>query len=575
MRSANDRARAGSRILIALLVASLILGAAGPACAQQEALDAIVGKIQASFSKVEAANFTYEQEVKRVSFSTLSYTYKQTDKKGVVTSFSSDFNLADIDGYTVREETQKDVIFVVVSAKNKQKMFRTVKNGKTEPYDDVLKIHARDVDHARAVSDLIKQAIPLGEKITEGKLKLTGYAQMKQWLIGHIGKVSDGSSTIEQQLKEETFPGSFRLLVVTSTAKAAEREEFLFNVADINLNALGFKITGNRLGVEFGMMEGLRSISSTRDGEARPFEDKVIIYSESVDDARDIRTVLTLMSPLAQAMVKADMPNATASGDILTKLASYVAEVKQGTTTFTQSMTTKCVCTLSVAQKTASSTVAHTYTFNWMDLNPNFCKLDVTSSKMSMEFLMMDKLKLIGHTKDGKPEGYQNEGSFLVDNMEVGRRARYLVEKAITACKSGYKDPFPADVTGTVTWLIGAVGDVQGDQTSIKQKLERVEAGNNNKIKFTRVEVKSNASAEEVFEFNLGDLFPGSVTYDVQGNFLTIKVETTFKNKIIKAYKAGKIQPYVSSLEFVVPDSEVARGLVAAFKQCAEKLKGK
>jgi hypothetical protein len=80
---------------------------------------------------------------------------------------------------------------------------------------------------------------------------------------------------------------------------------------------------------------------------------------------------------------------------------------------------------------------------------------------------------------------------------------------------------------------------------------------------------------EEIFEFNLSDIDPRSVDFEAKGKWLTVKFDTNFKNKIIKAYKAGKIQPYANSMEIAMKDVETARGFIAALKKCEESLKGK
>lgn len=539
-------------------------------------LGELAGKLQATLSKVETASATYDQEVKLVEYSTLNYSFKETDKKkGDVTSYSTDFNLADVDPYAVREETQKDIIFVVLAAKNKQKMFRTVKNGKTDPYDNEMRIHARNIDHAREVSDLIKKAIPSAEKITTSKLKLQGYDNMRNWLEGKVGKVGEGSKTYDQSLKEQSFPASYRLLQIESDGKSSKQDEFLFNIADINPNSLFFKVSGNLFGLEFGMMDRLKSIGAKRDGQPRPFDDKVIIYTNGVDEARDIRTVLSLMIPLAEAKVKADMPTASNAEDAITKLNSFIKDVRIGANTYAQTATGKCLTTLSITQQTASSAVKNTYTFNWMDVNPNLAKLDVTGEKMMMELPIMEKHKLINHSKDDKPVGYEDDAAFYVEDMEVGRRVRFIVDKAIGYCKTAHKESFPSDTPGMVKWLMSTIGDVSIEQNTIKQVLEPAEEGNTDKIKFSRIEIKGTSSTQEVFEFNLSDINPGSVDFEVDGKFLTVKFETNFKNKIIKAYKAGKIAPYVYQLELAMADTETARGTIAVLKKCAENLKGK
>lgn len=558
----------------ALLLSCLMAGSF-VASGQSESIGDLIAKMQETFTKVETATFTYEHEIKLLEYSTAQYFYKQTDKKGVTSSYQNEFNLADIDPYAVREETQKDIIYVILTAKNKQKLFKTVKNGKTEPYDNEVKIHAKHVDHARVILDLVKKAIPIGEKITTTKLKLDGYDNMAAWLVDHVIKVSDGVKTVEQTLQNQPFPGSFKLLQIESDGKTSEQKEYLFNVSDINLNTIVFKVSGNSFGLEFSMLDRLKSVVLMKDGVRKPFVDEVLIYTNGVDEARDIRTLLTMMSPLAQAKVKADLPDAKTADDALEKLAGFVKDVAIGPTTYSQSITPKCITTYLLTEQSATKTEKDSYTFNWMDVNPNLAKLEVSGDKMTMSLPMVDKKKLANHFVDDKVAAFEAEVSIYVENIEVGRRVRALADRAINYCKAGYKPPFPPNTAGVVAWLKENVGEVNVETTTVKQVFESVEEGNINKIKCTIIEIKTSASTEEVFEFNLSDINPNSVDYQVSGKWLRVKFETNFKNKIIKAYKAGKIQPYVYSLELAVKDTEAARGMILALKKCAEDLKGK
>lgn len=449
-------------------------------------LSDLATKLQATLSKVETASATYEQEVKLVEYSTLNYSFRETDKKGATNNYSTDFNLADIDPYAVREETQKDIIYVVLAAKNKQKVFKTVKNGKTEPYDNELRIHARNIDHAREVSDLIKKAIPGAEKITASKLKLEGYQNMHSWIEKHVGKVGEGAKTYDQSLSAQEYPASFRLLRVESDGKAAHQDEYFFNIADINPNSLFFKISGNTFGLEFSMMDRLKSIKVLRDGQTRPFDDNLVIYTNGVDEARDLRTVLTLLIPLAQAQVKAGMPTASNADDAITKLSELVKDVRIGTTTYAQSISGKCLTTLTITQQTASSASKNTYAYNWMDVNPNLVRLAVSGEKMTLELPILEKHKLVNHTKDEKAVGYEADAAFYVTDMEAGRRVRFLVDKAIGFCKANYKETFPSDTPGMVKWMMNTIGNVSIEQNSIKQVLEPAEEGNVDKVKYSR-----------------------------------------------------------------------------------------
>src|SRR6185295_2544692 len=211
----------------------------------QEDLNGLINKLQSSFSKVETASKTYEQEIKLLEYSSVRYAYNEVDQKGGKISYASEFNFADIDPYTVRQETQKDIILVVLTVKNKQKLVKNYKNNEVQSYDNEVQLHVKDVDHAREIVDIVKKAIPMGEKITSDKLKLKGYDEMVAWLIQNVKTVNLGAKSIKQTIAKDTYVGSLKLTQITSDGKASHQEDYVFNIADVNLNTLAFKVSGN------------------------------------------------------------------------------------------------------------------------------------------------------------------------------------------------------------------------------------------------------------------------------------------------------------------------------------------
>jgi hypothetical protein len=545
------------------------------ATAQQSELSALVDKLQASCSKVETANKTYEQEIKLLEYSSIRYSFTEIDQKGNRTSYSYDFNFADLDAYAVREVTQKDIILVVLAVKNKQKLVKGSKNGEALAYDNELSIHARNVDHAREMLDIIKKCIPLGEKITNGKLKISGYEELVAWLTAHVKDASVGAKSITQNIRPDNFVGSFVLTQVESDGKTSKQTEYTFNLADINLNTINFKVSGNRFGVGFDMTQKLKSIRVFENGQSKSFADDLLIYTSSVEEARDIKTVLNMAVPLAEAKVKSDLPIFKTEQDGLANLATWIKDLKINDKAFTQTINSNCLASLIITEQTASSATKNSFDFNWMDINPNLVQIKTSGERMTLEMTALEKKKLLVNSKNGKFEGYDSDVSIYVENFETGRRLRHAVGKVIEGCKSNYKEPFTNAPNSILEWLKANVGEVAVEQASKKQTWEAVEDGNDNKVKLTNIEIKSSSSVQEVYEFNLGDINPTSINYEIKGKWLYVTFETNFKNKIIKAYKDGKIQPYVYSLDIAMKDVESARGAIAALKKLAENFKGK
>ncbi|MDZ7847778.1 MAG: hypothetical protein U5L96_13980 [Owenweeksia sp.] len=124
--------------------------------------------------------------------------------------------------------------------------------------------------------------------------------------------------------------------------------------------------------------------------------------------------------------------------------------------------------------------------------------------------------------------------------------------------RKSYEPAYPDDVSGTVQWMIDNAPDVTVEETTWKQNLERVEPGNNTKIKYTRTEVDDRGGEEEIFEFLLTDINPRSLSYEISGNELRISFATNFEAEIIKHYKNGEIQKYAKEVEIVFGEVEMA-----------------
>lgn len=558
--------------LLSICLVGLCLTASG----QDADLKSTVSQLQSKMSTVSSGSKTYEQKVESPAPAVIKYFYDEIDAKGVRTQYACEFNLSDIDPYAVIQETQKDLIFVTLTVKNKQKLAKFYKNNEPTNYDETVRIHAKDVDNARAMIEILKKGIAPAEKYMAGKFKFTNYNDMAAWLISNLKDVTLGTKSIKQSMEKGDVVGSFKYHVIESDGKSSSDEIYTFNLADLNPNNISYKISGNRFALKVESSQNLKSISFMKNGQLQSFADEIEIATNNVDEARDIKTVFTLAIPKAVDLVKNDMPKLNTDKDALAAVAATIKDVKAGAKAITQSAESKCITTITRTEQTSNSTEKNTYTFNWMDINPNAYKIETSGDKMYIDVTVVDKKKLIANFKNDKMDSYDQEVRIYAENIEVARRMKFTIEKTIDKCKAVYKEPFTTNnAAAMVKWLNGNVGEVVVEGVSDKQTFEQVEAGDPNKIKFSSIQVKSNSSVEEIYEFNLSDINPTSVGFDVKGKWIYVGFESNFKNKIIKYYKAGKIQPYVYQLDIAMPDIETARNVISAIKKSAELLKSK
>ncbi len=548
-----------------------LIAIAQHAWAQTEELNSLVKTWQGSVSQVVTGSKTIEQEILSPMPASIRYNFNEVDSKGGKTAFAYEFNLSDIDPYAVRSETQKDVILVVLSVRNKQKLAKVYKNGEVQAYDETVKIHAKNIDNAREMVEIVKKAIPLAEKIVTSRLKLADYNEMVAWLCTNVKDVALGSKSINQKMVKTDFVGGLKLVSITTDGKTSHQEDFEFNLADINVNSIAFKIRGNQFALNFEMTQRLKTVYYKKDGEVKPFMSEVDIETNSVDEARDMKTVLSLAVPLAITKVAADLLPINSEADGLKVIIGNLKDVRYGTKLISQSMEPKCLTNFSQVAQDPSSSEKNTFLFNWMDLNPSAYRIEVSGEKMFIDLVTIEKKKLILKTKNDKVDGYESEARFYSENMEMARRMKAAMDKTVEFCQKSYREPFQPDAKSIITYLQKTTGEVHAEGIDIKQVFEALEDGS--KIKFTKLTVKANKGVEEIYEFNFADISPSSVTYGLEGKVLLVGFESNFKNKIINYYKDGKIQPYVYKVEFAMPEAETARNVMNALKKGIEKAK--
>lgn len=575
MSKTNSLEKSWSGASRKFLIACMAMVSAHLSSAQVAELKSQVAALEKALTGVQSGSKGYEQKISFIEPAVVRYSYDETDSKGNRTNFAYEFNLADIDPYAVREQTQKDLISVTISARNKQKLIKAFKNEAVQPYDAQTAIIARDIDNARVIADIVKKAIPLAEKVMASRLKLSGYDAMLSWLVSNVKDVNLGEKSIAQSLAKGEQPGTLIFTRVEKDAKTSNEEVFVFNLSDVNANSVAYKITGNQFAIALETVQKSRYFGVTKNGQQKPYADDLVIATNGADEARDIKNVLTSAIPLAAEKVKGSMPAVASEKDGVQKMTALTTDVTYGTRQVTQSFLGGCLTTFTQVEKDAKTSSKSALKFNWMDVNPLATKLEVSAEKVYLDLHFAEDKKLVMSTVDDKFKGYDNSVKLYMPDIESARKAKHVLDKLVEKCKGSYKEPFGSDATTTTAYVRANVKELSVDELTLKQAIEPIE-GDNNKFKYTSMEVNPKGSgAEQVYEFNLSDINPTSISVEVKGKWLYVVMETDFKGKIIKYYKDGKIQPYTSSLQFAVNDVDVARNLVSALGKAVKAAKPK
>ena len=557
-----------------ILIRFLFIVSSITSFSQNADFEGIVSELQTNLLEVQTGDETYTHEIELIEHSVLKYTLVEVDEKGNREELVYEFNVADLDPYVVREETKKDIIYLSLTVDNGQKFIKEYENGEVKGYEETMLMVTKNIDNARILKDLIKKAIPIAEEIMSKKLSVDTYPEMETWLSENVVNAESGSKTYNQTLVAlDDFPGNYRLIQTAITAKSSEEKQYIFNLADININSLKFKISGSSFSLDFETKRKQKLIKVLESGAPRGFDDEIEIFTNNVEEARDLKNILTKAAPLAEDLVEGSIQKFESLQPALDYLAKYVKNIDYGDESMEQAVEGDCLLKTTQIDTDAKSTKKTTAEFNLIDINSNIIDFDVASGKMFVEFATKESLDLLKMYENDEFDGYDDELKIYAENVEVARRIKAALEDAIRICERDYIDPFASmTVAQKIGWLTENMGEVRIDDETITQTFERIDQADPEKIKLTKLEVDSKGSQEEIFEFNFTDINPKSIQYKIGSKTLAISFETKFKEDIIKYYKDGEIENYQDGFELSMTDIEAARNVILVFNQIIAEL---
>ena len=540
----------------------------------QSSFNGVVSEIKNNIFEVESSDITFNQSLELMEHSVMKYRLVTVDKKGKQKELIYEFNVADLDPYLVREETRQDVINLSLSIDNGQKFIKKYENEAVKGYIEKISIPTIDIDNARALRDLFKEAIPLAKEIVGNKLQVETLGEMEDWLAKNISDVESGSKFYSQKLSLlDDFPTNFLLIQTSTSSKSTQEKKYIFNLSDININSLKFTISGTNLSIDLETNRKQKLIKILEDETSHRFDNKVKIYTNNVEEARDLKNILMRSIPLAKEKAKSTIPSFKELGGAINFLKKYITTVEYGDETFEQSLDGESFIQLTRIESGTKSSKKIEAEFSAIDINESLIDYQVVSNKMFVSFSTNESQDLIKLYKDEEFQNYTNKFRIYTENIEAARRAKLTLESIVQICKDNHKDPFQSmSLKSKIAWLEQNIEEVQIDNKTITQTFEKSHPSDPNKIKLTILETGPKNSIEEIYEFNLTDLNPESIQFDIGNKRISIPFETKYKEDIIKHYKNGKLENYQNGFKLQMTDIETARNVINVFKQIIREL---
>lgn len=349
----------------------------------------------------------FTQSIEEIAPGVINITITETDTKGKSITKTYELNPTDINKNAVSKVVKKDLIYIQIKAKNRQKLIKQSVNNEKNNYIDNFKIYAADINNARELESVFKELIPLAKEITKERVQLSSYEELFNWLENNVGEVDLQKKQISQSFKESTaFIGSVNFKKNVATEKSTEKTQYDFNLFSIKPKSVKFKISGESISVYFETKKSRKTIKQFESDNFKKFTNKVTISCANVEQARDLKKVLKDLIPLSKKAFNNTLKHVSTVSEGISKLNSLIGSIKLSEKNIEQNFKGDCIIDFKLTIDSDKSET-HDYSFSFSDIDKK--KVNFGSKE---DYLFIDLF-----TKGGEPFikhiGDDNKSSYI------------------------------------------------------------------------------------------------------------------------------------------------------------------
>jgi len=531
-------------------------------------------QLKANIQTVEAEKETFEQTLTHTPDNPckLQITIRTIDRKGRSEEEQYELYWSDIEENTVRYDVSKDKIYVEFRAKNRQPLFRHFEEGQLEGYEQEAAFLAANSENAQVLIDQLKAGIKTCENNQQRDTPPEAFNSLLSWLQQRIGVV---------ELEDETYRQEFEQLADNPLVIEYTRTEsddkgqnkvarYIFNLADLVSQRTGFDVKGDQLFIELETERRLDLIMYEEDGVIDGYENKLQIYLDDIETARNVSVAFQQLIQLSRDTLSSLLPDVGLLSDALQVISDNVTDFRLGEESYKQSLTITPACRAEYVLdhiEDDGDTESFTYNFNLRDFDVKSADYAL-SRKNGLGVELKANDDLIEWTENGELQKYDDQLELKMQSVEHARQVIHAMRSAIPQCKAQEIAAYD------VNWLIDNMPDVNVDDTSYEQQL-KLDPENDCSLQFIVRENDGKDTKEYIYEFLLTDMDADEVHFDISGKEVKITLGTRYNEKLIKVFENGEPDDYENEVQLIMPDIETGRAFLATWEvvieSCFEK----
>ncbi len=550
-----------------IYIKALLLFIFLPNAEQAEPLEGLLQQITEQVSEVKTEKYTYTQQFeynKEQPYQINLRLIETSNKKRNSKTFLYQFNLGDIEPHQVHRKADK-VMKVLLRTVRSQPLIKVFEEGEQQNYEKELILYCDNVEVARELEALIKEAIPLAYAAWEKEIHLpTDRGGLMNWLKEQISTIEVGKESIRQKLEiSEEYPDRIRMQVDKTDSKG-NTATFIQNwsFGDIHSPSLKMNIKGKQVFVEAKTRRNLDYIQLSKEDGSNSFDNRFQIYAENPDKAKILLLAIDKLLPLAEEALKQRLPKAITKEKALEGLTAVVQSFNDGKNSYEQSIQADCQTQYIISKQSEKNSNSRTYLFHFEDLNKSAIKIKVGKSTIEIGTSTTQKQKLI-QLSEGDKSKFQGNLSFIVPDVETARKMEYFLAAVIDYC--------PQEIhPQSFEWLAEEVKTVFFQDKEISQSLQLTD-GNTCQLIYQRTEAGKKDILEENYELNWSDINENEIALTIDKNQPAINLEAVYKEKIFKYYNSKDKMDYRNEFTVFVKDIQTGKLAVKTVKDLVKR----
>lgn len=487
----------------------------------------------------------------------LKITKTEENTRGKTQSESAEVNLGIIKRVRVSSDRRKGINLILSSGNIP--CVKVYQDGEVDSYEKEYAIQCQDIDNARALEEILEQALPLAQSAWETATQVPAtLSELQSFIAERVENVAYGEDTYEQSLEFKDAFGTVDFFLGGSMNKD-KQEQFHLLMGDLNTRETSIETRGQQVMVRMTVKKKQKFIARTE--EKTSFVNSFDIFFTSFDDAQIANYAIQALIPLSEQAYTAQLPVFSAITPALSDLRTIVRDTDLEEAS--QSLTTDCLTAYSFRDEDGQTTK---YTFDFADIDKKLVEIAPKGNLVLLELKTENRNKYIRVDEDEEQKNYTASLALSFTGVDAAKKAQTMVSYLAAGC------PEEVEAPGTAI-LLTLLTNAELEGGDLEQSVNLI-GDQDCKMELTLLE-NSNKPKEIIREFNIFDLDADSEKIIIKGTEVSLTYYTNGKEEIIQELINEEEQTYTNQVFFHAPDLQTAKtlnaGINALIAGCSEE----